>query len=53
LYFLSRFVLDSQVNSWTGPPTRDELGLDMFLIFETCEEAGLAESIALEKFHVR
>src|SRR6266567_1336329 len=25
----------------------------MFLIFETCEEAGLAESIALEKFHVR
>src|SRR6266567_4939987 len=25
----------------------------MFLIFETREEAGLAESIALEKFHVR
>src|SRR6266566_8859403 len=25
----------------------------MLLIFETCEEAGLAESIALEKFHVR
>src|SRR6266566_1770134 len=25
----------------------------MFLIFETCEEAGLAESIALEKFYVR
>src|SRR6266849_2928057 len=25
----------------------------MLLIFETCEEAGLAESIALEKFHFR
>src|SRR6266481_9587943 len=25
----------------------------MLLIFEACEEAGLAESIALEKFHVR
>src|SRR5882757_2861746 len=25
----------------------------MLLILETCEEAGLAESIALEKFHVR
>src|SRR5580704_19345467 len=25
----------------------------MLLIFETCEEAGLAKSIALEKFHVR
>src|SRR6266404_9260348 len=25
----------------------------MLLTFETCEEAGLAESIALEKFHVR
>src|ERR1700739_1256196 len=25
----------------------------MFLIFKTREEAGLAESIALEKFHVR
>ncbi len=25
----------------------------MLLIFETCEKAGLAESIALEKFHVR
>src|SRR6266403_1010671 len=25
----------------------------MFLILEACEEAGLAESIALEKFHVR
>src|SRR6267154_549131 len=25
----------------------------MLLIFKTCEEAGLAESIALEKFHVR
>src|SRR6266403_2172078 len=25
----------------------------MFLILETCEEAGLAESITLEKFHVR
>src|SRR5260370_23311190 len=25
----------------------------MLLIFETCEEAGLAESIALEKVHVR
>src|SRR5260221_1184942 len=25
----------------------------MLLIFETCEEAGLAESVALEKFHVR
>src|ERR1700719_81828 len=25
----------------------------MLLIFETCEEAGLAESIGLEKFHVR
>src|ERR1700758_5059052 len=25
----------------------------MLLIFETCEEAGLAESIALQKFHVR
>src|SRR6266853_1216987 len=24
----------------------------MLLIFETCEEAGLAESIALEKFHI-
>src|SRR5277367_1588180 len=24
----------------------------MLLIFEACEEAGLAESIALEKFHV-
>jgi len=24
----------------------------MFPIFETCQEAGLAESIALEKFHV-
>src|SRR5277367_3124413 len=25
----------------------------MLLIFKTCQEAGLAESIALEKFHVR
>src|SRR5467141_2882364 len=25
----------------------------MLLILETCEEAGLAESVALEKFHVR
>src|SRR6266705_1451261 len=25
----------------------------MFLFFGTCEEAGLDESIALEKFHVR
>src|SRR5215469_4619011 len=25
----------------------------MVVIFETCEEAGLAESITLEKFHVR
>src|SRR5207253_2848497 len=25
----------------------------MLLILETCEEAGLAESITLEKFHVR
>src|ERR1700680_188854 len=25
----------------------------MLLIFETCEEAGLTESVALEKFHVR
>src|SRR5580704_6802530 len=25
----------------------------MLSIFETCEEAGLAESVALEKFHVR
>jgi len=24
----------------------------MFPIFETCQEAGLAEPIALEKFHV-
>src|SRR6266567_8744137 len=51
--FLSRFVLDSQINSWAGPPTREELSLDMLLIFESCEEAGLAESIALEKLHVR
>src|SRR5258707_7601556 len=37
----------------TGPPTRQELAFDMLLIFETCEEAGLAESIALEKFRIR
>src|SRR6266481_3447270 len=52
-HFLSCLVLDSQVNSWTGPPTGYELALDMFLIFKTREEAGLAEPIALEKFHVR
>src|SRR5258706_3707422 len=51
--FLSPFVLDSQVNSRTRPPTRHELAFDMLLIFETCEEAGLAESIALEKFRIR
>src|SRR5258707_4303235 len=37
----------------TGPPTRQELAFDMLLIFEACEEAGLAESIALEKFRIR
>src|SRR5207302_3730423 len=52
-HFLSCFVLDSQINSWTRPPTRYELAFDMLLILETCEEAGLAESITLEKFHVR
>src|SRR5882762_9070039 len=52
-HFFSRLVLDSQVNSRTRPPTRQELALDMLLIFEACEEAGLAESIALEKFRIR
>src|SRR5882762_9269505 len=52
-HFFSRLVLDSQINSRTRPPTRQELAFDMLLIFETCEEAGLAESIALEKFRVR
>src|SRR5882757_11147716 len=48
-HFPTRFVLDSQINSWTRPPTREELASDMFLILQACEEAGLAESIALEK----
>ena len=50
-HFFSRFVFDSQINSRTRAPARKELAFDMLLIFETCEEAGLAEAIGLKKFH--
>src|SRR5579863_10290585 len=52
-HFFSRFVLDSQVNSWAGSSTRQEFGVDMLLIFETREKACFAESVALKEFHLR